>query len=433
MRKLISNISENPFLRNSIILFVGTMVANVLNYVFHLMVGRMVSPSAYGEIESLISLLTIISVPAGTLTLIATKYAADRKAAGDITGTYALSLYLTKKVLIFGIPLFFVALLFTPLVKDFLNIEGSLPILLLWGVMFFSFLSAATSGILTGWQKFTNTSIIGVLATVLKLSAVLLLLKLGFTVSGVVGSYVLSTLFVYVATFFILKRFFRNNTGGKQEETVVAFSDMKGYMIPAFYGTFALAILGNVDMIFAKHHLEATASGEYGALSVAAKTIFFVTGVLTTVLFAMSAEESKQGKKGSRTFGLAVGLTTVVVVGSIIIFSLFSELVISLLFGEKYLAISHFLPWFALAAGVYSLANLFLQYLLSLHETRVTLFFLALAGLEILTLFFFGETFYAIISITIGTQIVAAILGLWFVLKRRKYVTEDLGSYTGLQ
>lgn len=432
MKQLISSLSKNSFLRNSTILFAGTMAANVLNYVFHLMVGRMVSPSAYGEIESLISLLTIISVPAGTLTLIATKYAADMKAAGDVAGTYALSQYLTKKVLVFGTPIFLMALLFTPLVKDFLNTDGSLPILLLWGVMFFSFLGAATSGILTGWQKFTNTSGIGVLATVLKLSAVLLLLKLGFAVSGVVGSYVLSTLFIYVANLFLLKRFFRKNKEEKQEETVVTFSEMKDYLAPAFYGTLSIAILGNVDMIFAKHHLEASASGEYGALSVAAKTIFFVTGVLTTVLFAMSAEESKQGKKGSRTFGLAVGLTSLVVVGSIIFFSLFPEFVVSLLFGEKYLAVSHLLPWFALAAGVYSLANLFLQYLLSLHETRVTLFFLALSGLEILTLFFFGETFYAIIGITIGSQIVAALLGLWFVLKRKHYVSEDIGSYTGL-
>lgn len=432
MRQLISNLSKNPFLRNSTILFAGTMGANVLNYIFHLMVGRMVSPSAYGEIESLISLLTIISVPAGTLTLIATKYAADMKAAGNIAGTYALSRYLTKKVFIFGAPLFLVALLFTPLVKDFLNTEGSLPILLLWGVMFFAFLGAATSGILTGWQKFTNTSVIGVLATVSKLLLALLLLKLGFAVSGVVGSYVLSTLFIYVANLFLLQRFFHKNTEEKQEEASIAFSSMKGYVIPAFYGTLAIALLGNIDMIFAKHHLEATVSGEYGALSVAAKTIFFVTGVLTTVLFAMSAEESKQGRKGSRTFALAVGLTALVVTGSILFFSLFPEFVVSLLFGEKYLAVSHLLPWFALAAGVYSLANLFLQYLLSLHETRVTLFFLALAGIEGLTLFFLGETLYAIIGITIGTQILAALLGVWFVLKRNRYGKENFGSYTGL-
>lgn len=432
MRRLVSTVSKNPFLRNSIILFSGTMVANVLNYIFHLVVGRMVDPSAYGEIESLISLLTIISVPAGTLTLIATKYAADMKAKQDFQGTSALSKYLTSKVLTYGAPLFLVVFLSTPLVRNFLNIESNFPILLLWGVMFFSFLSAATSGILTGWQKFTNTSLVGVLATGLKLLSVLVLLKLGFAVSGVVGSFILSTLFVYLANLFLLKRFFQGNSKEGEKVVSVSFSDIKSYVLPAFFGTLSVAILGNVDMIFAKHHLEAAVSGEYGALSVAAKTIFFVTGVLTTVLFAMSAEESNQEKQNSHTFRLAAGLTFLVVVGSILFFSLFPKFVVSILFGAKYIGVSHLLPWFALAAGVYSLANLFLQYLLSLGETRVAPLFLAISLGEIGILFFFGETFYAIIGITIGTQIVAALLGLWFVWKQKNYVQENLGSHTGL-
>lgn len=432
MRRHVSLLVKNPFFRNSAVLFSGTMVANVLNYIFHLAVGRMVDPSAYGEIESLISLLTIISVPAGTLTLIATKYAADMKAAGNYEGTSFLSKYLTAKVFLYGIPLFFLALFCTPLVKNFLNIHDSLPIFILWGIMFLSFLSAATSGILTGWQKFTNISLVGVLATILKLLAVLLLLKMGFAVSGVVGSYILSMLFVYLANLYLLKRFFQKNNRDNQGTTEFLMPNIRGYIAPAFYGTLSVAILGNVDMIFAKHHLEASISGEYGALSVAAKTIFFVTGVLTTVLFAMSAEERNQQGKESHTFRLAVWLTLLVVVGSIIFFSLFPEFIISVLFGEKYLAVSGALPWFAVAAGIYSLANLFLQYLLSLAETKVAIFFLVLSFFEIGTLFFFGETLYAIIGITIGTQVIAALLGLWFVLEKKQYVQKNFGSYTGL-
>lgn len=432
MKGFIALISKNAFLKNSTILFVGTMVVNVLNYIFHLIVGRVVDPSAYGEIESLISLLTIISVPAGTLTLVATKYAADMKAAGNFQGTYLLSKYLTVRILSYGIPLFLVALLFTPLVQGFLNIEKSIPILLLWCIMLFAFLSAATSGILTGWQKFSNTSIVGILSTILKLLAVLLLLKFGFAVSGVIGSYVLSTVFIYLANLFLLRRFFQKNVSGERRDEDFSFPGIKSYVAPAFFGTLSMAILGNADMIFAKHHLEASVSGEYGALSVAAKTIFFVTGVLTTVLFAMSAEESNHDKKDSRTFHLAVWLTFLVVSGSIVFFSLFPEFIVTTLFGEKYRAVSHALPWFALAAGIYSLANLFLQYLLSLHETRITLFFLALSGLEMLALFFFGETFYAIIGITIAAQIVAAFLGFWFVLMRKRYVKESFDSYTGI-
>lgn len=432
MRGIFSLISKNAFLRNSIILFSGTMVANVLNYIFHLVIGRMVDSSTYGEVESLISLLTIVSVPAGALALIATKYAANMKASRDTAGTLSLSKYLHKKILQYGIPLFLVAILFTPLVKQFLNIEVSMPVIFLWGAMFLSFLGAVTSGILSGWQRFADTSIAGILSTTLKLCAVVLFLKIGFGVSGVIGSYALSFLFTYLITLFFVKRLLSVDDQREKEETIIPLSSLKSYVLPAFYGTFSLAILGNVDMIFAKHHLAASVSGEYGALSIVAKTIFFVTGVLTTVLFAMSAGEKKSTDRAGRTFQLALWSTAIVAFGSVIFFSLFPQFIVSLLFGEKYLHVSHLLGWFALAAAFFSLANLFLQYLLSLHETRVTIVILALAGLEVGTLFFYGSSFYAIIGITIVTQVVATLIGFVFVLKKKGHVEEDIYSAPSL-
>jgi O-antigen/teichoic acid export membrane protein len=433
MKRLFLAVTQNTFLRNSLILFGGTMVVNVLNYLFHLMVGRMVDPQAYGEIESLLSLLTIISVPAGTLTLLATKYAADMKANDDLQGTDILSRYLTRRVLLYGMPLLFLVFLFTPLVKEFLHIDENLPLLLLWVAMFFSFLSAATSGILSGWQKFSQSSLFGIFATLIKVVTVFVFLEWSFSVSGVIGSYAISMIFIYGANLLFLRHFFQKNTSVSIEREAPSFMGIKQYLAPAFFGTLSLAILGNVDMIFAQHHLEDAFSGQYGALSVAAKTIFFATGVLTTVLFAMSAEEHTQQKKESKTFLLAFCLTVLVASFSLVIFSLFPGLILSLLFGEKYLAVSSLLPWFALAAGLYSIANLLLQYLLSLQETKITLFFLLLSLGEISTLFFRGESLYAIIGITIGTQILAILLGFWFILKRKNHhVKEDFNSYPSL-
>lgn len=434
MKGFFDLILKNAFFRNSVILFSGTMVVNVLNYVFHLAVGRMVDPSTYGEIESLISLLTIISVPAATLTLIATKYAATMKAKQDVFGIKSLYQYLNHKVLFYGVPFFVFALFLTPLIKNFLNIQASAPILFLWGVMFLAFLSAVTVGILTGWQRFADVNRVSIASTILKFFGAIILLKIGYGVSGVAGSFVLAGLFGYLISRFFVKKITlpESATQESMEVAISPFASVKKYALPAFVGTLSVAILGNADMIFAKHHLEAVASGEYGALSVVGKTIFFVTGVLTTVLFAMSAEEGSQSKKGKKFFYTAIFLTVLVSGVAILFFSLFPEWVLSILFGSKYLEVSPLLGWFALVAGVYSLANLFLQYLLSIHETRVTFFYLALSSLEIGALFFFGENFYAIIGITVVTQILVALVGLVFFLRQKSNVENDLSRHSSL-
>lgn len=433
---IISRISENSFLRNSVVLFAGTMLVNVLNYVFHLVIGRMVSPSAYGEIESLISLLTIISVGAGTLTLIATKYAAEMKGRTDIEGTRNLTSYLNKQIIRFGLPLLFVMILLTPLVKKFLNIETSTGIILLWGTMFISFMSAVIIGVLTGWQRFAEVNSVNITSTVIKFLGAVGFIYLGLGSSGVVLGLLLAALIGYGVSWWLLRRLTAREEAGSKTLSQVPDEiarSVKGYLAPAFFGTLAVAIFGNADMIFAKHHLSGVATGEYGALSVVAKTIFFVTGVVTTVLFAMSSEAGiAHRSKSAETFRLAAWLTAFVSGSAILVFSLFPEMIVGILFGEKYLAASRFLGWFALAAGLYSLSSLCMQYLLSLHETKIVWYLLALSSLEIGALSFFGVSLYAIIGITILTQLGALLLGIFFIVQSHRYVQTHLDSRPGL-
>ncbi len=434
--KIISQITKNPFLRNSTVLFAGTMLVNVLNYLFHLVIGRMVSPIEYGEIESLISLLTIISVGAGTLTLIATKHAARMKGGHDVVGTRNLATYLNKQIVRFGLPLFVVMILFTPLVKEFLNIETSTGIILLWGTMLISFLSAVIIGVLTGWQKFSEVNTVNITSTVIKFFGAVGFIYMGLGSSGVVLGLLVAAGIGYLVSWCLLRRL-TSREGAESSafsETPDAIArSVKEYLAPAFFGTLAVAIFGNADMIFAKHHLTGEVTGEYGALSVVAKTIFFVTGVVTTVLFAMSSEVSTTNRsKSAETFRFAVWLTTLVSGSSVLIFSLFPEAIVGLLFGEKYLAVSRLLGWFALAAGLYSLASLCMQYLLSLHETKIVWYLLALSSLEIGALAFFGVSLYAIIGITILTQLGALFLGIFYIIQSHRYVQSHLDSRSSL-
>lgn len=397
----------------------GTMVGNVLNYAFHLIIGRMVSPIVYGEIESLISLIAIVSVPAGTLTLIATQYAASLKAEKNGKRLNLLLKYLNQKVLKFGLPVIFLAFLISPVVQEFLNIPDRLPIYLVWIVMLLSLFSANTVALLTGWQRFGDVNQVGIISTALKLFGGVVLIWFGFGVSGAMFAFILSTFFSYLISFFFLKKLFQiDGTDNKRIEKIIEIST-RGYVVPAFYATLAIAILGNVDIVFAKHHLDPMISGEYGALSVISKILFFITGVITTVLFSMSAEKNYQKQNSEKTFFLAVSLVILVCIFATIFFGIYSESVMLLFFGDKYLAAAPYLIWFTITAALYSLASLFLQYLMSIMETSAARLFLALSSLEIGALIFWGESMYDIIAITIGTQVFGIIIGVWFILMRR--------------
>ena len=127
LQKLKAKFSEHSmFVKNSAILFAGSLTASLLNYVFHLVIGRQVSVAVYGQAESLISLIAIISVPAATLTMVATKYGAACKADGNKNGSHEILAYLNKKVLKFGLPIFLAAVMLTPVIGKFLHVENTL-------------------------------------------------------------------------------------------------------------------------------------------------------------------------------------------------------------------------------------------------------------------------------------------------------------------
>lgn len=414
--------SDHALMKNSAVLFAGTMLASVLNYVFHLVIGKQVSVEIYGETESLISLITIISVPAMTLSMVAAKYAASCSAEGDRNGSREILNYLNKKVLKYSWPLFLLAVVATPFVGNFLNIKNNFAIILIWIAMLLSFFAAINSGMLSGWQKFKDISVAGVCGAASKLIFGVVLVKFGFALNGIVGSFVLGSLAAYIVTLFALKFIITKKPDNEVTHCnhKIDFKSLKRYIMPVFVGNLAITILGNADMVLAKHNLDALAAGQYAALTVVSKIIFFATGIIASVLFSMSAENSHKGNSSRHILKTALILVLVASSGATLIYFTYPALILSVLFGSKYQDVAPYLGWFAIAVTLFSLYNVIFQYLLSIHKTKISYTFLAVAIFMLVMIALYGKSIGAILMIVIISQIVAIISGIFFLLDKKE-------------
>jgi O-antigen/teichoic acid export membrane protein len=408
---------NNALIKNSAILFVGIVLASALNYVFHLVIGRQVSVEIYGEAEALISFIIIISVPATTLTMVATKYAATCKVNDDRAGSLAIFNYLNKKIFKYGVPVFLLAVLLTPLIGKFLNIENNFALFLIWLSMLLSFFGAVSGGILRGWQKFKAISASGVWGALTKLIFGVVLVKIGFSLNGIVGGFLLGSLAIYAFTIFVLRFIFvKKETAAETHcETAVDFKSLKKYILPVFLGNLAITILGNADMVLAKHNLDALSAGQYGALTVVSKVIFFVTGIIASVLFSMSAENSHKGDSSRQILKLALLLVFGASFIATLIYFTYPELILGILFGSKYLTAAPYLGWFAIAVALFSLSNVIFQYLLSIHKTKISYAFLAIAAAMLIVMGLYGTSICAILTILITSQIAAMVVGIFYL------------------
>ena len=408
---------KNSVARNSAILFAGSMGANILNYIYHFVVGRLVSVSVYGTGESLISLISFISVPAAAITMLATKYAAMCKAEENTGASRRFSARLTQTVLLYSVVIFLVALALTPLIKDFLHLESVVPLYLLWLLMIVLFLSAVNLGVMAGWQKFTQSSIAAVVGGVIKLAAAIFLIWGGFQVNAIIGSFLLGGIATYLVSVIVVQHMRTSASADSNEEAPA----LKNYIWPVLVGNLAITILGNADMLFAKHNLDAITAGQYGSLSVVSKIIFFGTSAIATVVFAMAAERQYKSSPSLYIFQRAAMVTGIVTIIATIIYFAVPRLLLKILYGSTYVSVAPYLGWFAIAVSLYSFSNLVVQYLLSIHETRVVYAYLAASVIGSAGMLMFGTTLVRMSILLIATQALAAgtaVFMLWRAQRR---------------
>ena len=61
-------------LKNSTIIIIGIIISNILAYIFHIYVGRVLGPADYGVFGALMALFMIIALPTGAISFAVTKF-----------------------------------------------------------------------------------------------------------------------------------------------------------------------------------------------------------------------------------------------------------------------------------------------------------------------------------------------------------------------
>lgn len=145
---------KDNLLRGSFILFVGTMVGNICNYLFQFFMSRHLSVADFGAMNSLFSLMVITAVPAISILLVSTKYVSNFKANEELEKIRLFRKKVFKKLISYGTAILALMLLVSPWVAGFLRIDSCIPVIILFLLIFFSFLIPINFGIVQGLQKF---------------------------------------------------------------------------------------------------------------------------------------------------------------------------------------------------------------------------------------------------------------------------------------
>lgn len=396
INRLLKKLISHELARDSIIMFIGSMTANVAAYLYHLLMGRLLGPGKYGELSSLLSIFYIFSVPLNVGALVLVKFISGFKAHGELGQTKSLFLKVTKAAIIGCVVSFPFIILASPFIVSYLHIQSPTMFVIVYLVFIVSLLSVIMVSILQGYQKFIWVSALAAGGIILKL--LLSIPAVQFDVMGVLVATLIAGVVMYLLTFVPLRFLFHTPTLPMKLTKREAFM----FAVPTLLVTLGMTSMYSTDIILVRHYFSAIDAGIYASIAILGKIIFYASSVLGSVFYPVLSERSAKGEKSDNLIRIGLICVTVLSFFITLFYFLFPDFIIKMLFGTSYAGGSSLLGIFGIFLTLYSIGNLLTMTFLATGKTKIWIVPVMCSLLQIIGISLFHTSILMVIYINIG-------------------------------
>lgn len=395
----------HPLTLGSLIMVIGSNVNNIIQYLYHPVMGRLLDIALYGEMSASFSLIVLLGVIPSSLSLVVVKYVSGTTSEEEISNFLT---WIHQKAFIVGVIASGITAIFSPFIAAFLNISSPFTVVLVGIAMIFTLPLIVVRSALTGLTKFKEyiTSII--LESSAKLVMGSLLVMAGFSIHGALAGVVIAGIVGWSFSRLSLKGLI-GRTPGKRPQ----IKPLVIYALPVVVNSLASTSLFSTDLILAKHFLPATQAGVYAALSALGKIVIFGSGPVAGVMFPLVSKRISAGFTYHRIFSLGLLLTILACAAILIIYKVFPALAVTSLFGAKFIPVVPYLFLFGIAVSLIAISSYLVNFLLSVNRTHVVIFPALAAISQAIGIWIYHSDIFAFIAVS--TWVSVALLTLLVV------------------
>lgn len=405
--------------KNSLVVFALTMIANVCNYCFQIIVGKLMLVEEYAQVNTVLAIVSIFSIPTTIVTMICARYIALNYAEENEENIVSVLKILMKMVFVMGI---IVAAILLICGKAISSVFGLYSSRYLWGVFIVTIINmiyAITTGSLQGMKRFVPYGIQAIATAGGKVLFSVVFVLVGWSIGGVIAGVAVGIIIAIVIGMRYIGRYIGR---------AIRYSGEKGIDINEFFryalGTLiaqgCVIALTNGDVLLVKAYFSDTEAGLYSSAMVIGKIAMYVSTAVIATLFPTVVEQHEKGKDTSGLFKKAMlyggGVAVLCAIGMV----LFGKIFIGMLFGTKYMKAIGYLP--AVCAFVVPLTfiTILMNYSLAINETREFNILIVIGLITIITGSYFVHDTVAHLLYFVGAILVAVFVVSFIILQMRK-------------
>ncbi len=407
----------DDFLKHGGIIFFFSIIGYISGYLFHAYMGRVLGPEDYGILGSIIAILCIATIPLGAIQTVIANFTSILKTQGHEGKIKWLFIRSFRKLFICGVLVFIGLVAASPFVAGFLNIPSAVPIMLIGISIIFSFVIPVNFGVLQGIQNFKQLGFNQSLVFVLRLAFGVLLVAWGMGINGAALSFSVSTALVIMVTFLPLRHILKEKT----------IKDVDAPAIYKYYWSTLMVFTGfilitNIDVILAKHFFTATQAGHYAAAAVLAKIAFFLSGIITTVMFPKAVEMHNTMSNAYPLLKKGILYMLLLLAMLVSSYLVIPDFIVTFFFGGGFSESAGMIGLLAVAMSFLAISYIIAFYNMSVNRMGFVFILLAFAVAEIPLLFLFHSTIMEFIWVIFYTMTGLLSCLVAYMLKTRSSV-----------
>jgi O-antigen/teichoic acid export membrane protein len=393
-------VGKKGLLTGGAIFFLSATIVNAGNYLYNLLLGRWLGPAAFADVSLIVTLFLMISFVAVTFMMTAARFSALYTASGETHRIAATRRFLLRIAYGIGIVLLIGVALGAPAAAQFFNTQSFWPFIILAVGFPFYLAQGVNRGILQGRTWFGWLSLSYQAEMWVRLGAAALFIWVGWEVNGAIGALTLSIL----ATWLVAQASRRElplaePLSSEDRRAMLLFA------IPVVVAQLSQILINNSDVLIVKRFFVPVEAGQYAALALIGRIVFFATWSVVTTLFPIVAQRQAKGEPHRILLWLAMGLVVVVAGGVIGATLLFPNLIVQVLFGDAYLGIAPLLWLYGVATALYALANVVINYRLSLGDGFGSVLAVIAGIAQVVSLWLFHDSLRQVVFVQIGIMV----------------------------
>jgi O-antigen/teichoic acid export membrane protein len=409
-------------------MLVSQVLAGGLSYALQISMGRMLSTQYYGLFAALVGMFNIATMPLTALFAVITRSVAREFGRRDIQAVARIQRQAMRELALGGAAILSVAFLSAGVLAALLGSVSLWPVLMLWAAVGVNALYVLWGAVLQGIQRFLALATINTGMNALKLLSCVVLVELGFGVSGAVLGLLAAAVAGGAATWIVLGRRVPRSAGPGTVQPLLRSKSAVALAVSnlAFVG------MTQFDYIIVRVFSPAGEAGLYAAAAVLAKSVLWLPVGIVVVLFPTVASAAGNRARSRHLLYVSLGMALVTSGGLAVVLAAGADTWMRVLYGPSFAGAAVYLRWLSLIYVPMALVLIVDNYNLAMNRARFIPFYALAIAAEVVTFSFPGGTPTRLVWVLAFASMACLLWATWILIDRRSAPDTEEPSHTRL-